>query len=118
MSRISRRSLLGYSGSAAAGAVLVAGEQTQAAAATEATEATTAAASEAAVTFPNGAEFHAGASLDLDSSLQLTFSLQIQTDAQHMITPIMIADALNEIAASRGWPALTFYGRPAEAPLT
>ncbi|MGY1502545.1 hypothetical protein ACW4TU_39175 [Streptomyces sp. QTS52] len=52
-----------------------------------------------------------------DSDLQLTFSLKIQAAAQHMITPVEIADALNEIAVSRGWPALTFYGRPDEAPL-
>lgn len=121
MPRISRRSLLGYSGSAAAGAVLASGEPAQAAEGTAAAEATTtAAASEAAVTFPSGTQFHAGAVLpDLEADLQITFSLQIsQTLAQHMITPVELADALNEIATSRGWPALTFYGRPVEAPLT
>ena len=41
-----------------------------------------------------------------------------ETPASLTLTPLEIANALNEMATSRGWPTLTFYGAPAEAPLT
>lgn len=104
VSSISRRSLLGYSGTAAAGAVL-AGSGTAAADAEQSTE---------TVQFPMDTEFTGSSSIgDIDAYLSLTFTLSVEASAEHGITPAEVANALSELAVSRGWPPITFYGRPA-----
>lgn len=117
LSELSRRSLLGYSGTAAAGAVLASSGPAQATA-TEATET----ADAATVTFPGGTEFSGSVLLpegDYVGQISLSFSVGFsETPAANTITPLEIANALNELTASRGWPAITFYGTPAPAPLT
>ncbi|MFF1678053.1 hypothetical protein ACFVYG_18680 [Streptomyces sp. NPDC058256] len=116
MSELSRRSLLGYSGTAAAGAVLASSGTAQATAA-EATEATA-----TAVTFPDGTKFSGTVMMEpSDSGPQISLSFSVgfsSTPTANTITPLEIANALNELTASRGWPAITFYGTPAPAPLT
>jgi hypothetical protein len=115
LSSISRRSLLGYSGTTAAGAVIGAAGSAQAAE----PDATTAAESSSA-DFPSGSRFSADYSIGpIDASMTLTFSVSaMDTPTENVITPIEIANLLNELAESRGWPAATFYGTPAPAPLT
>ncbi|WP_327136641.1 twin-arginine translocation signal domain-containing protein [Streptomyces sp. NBC_01340] len=112
MSSISRRSLLGYSGTAAAGAVLTTGGAAQAAEA----DAPTA----AAVHFPNGTEFKGSAfTPGREGGIAFTFSVEaIETAPEsYRISSLEVANALNELATSRGWPPITFYGTPAPAPL-
>ncbi|EST32979.1 twin-arginine translocation signal domain-containing protein [Streptomyces niveus] len=114
MSKISRRSLLGYSGTAAAGAVL-ASSATPASAATE--EAGDAGA--AAVEFQNGTEF-AGSSrvITNEASLRVTFSIAIEeAPAANRISALEVAEALSALAEARGWSPITFYGTPPPAPL-
>ncbi|MCX4910908.1 twin-arginine translocation signal domain-containing protein [Streptomyces sp. NBC_00878] len=115
MSSISRRSLLGYSGTTAAGAVLGAAGSAEAAdtAAAE-TEAS------ASAVFPSGTRFSADYTIGpIDASMTLTFSVSVMdTPTESVITPNEIANLLNELAESRGWPPATFYGTPAPAPLT
>ncbi|MFG2928415.1 hypothetical protein [Streptomyces achromogenes] len=116
MSSISRRSLIGYSGTAAAGAV-IAGT----ASATPAQAAETASASTAA-DFPEGTLFggrsQRNISGDMPSELEIKFSIaNAETPAAYSVTPQEIADAINKFLATRGWPAVTFYGTPAPAPL-
>ena len=115
MSSISRRSLLGYSGTTAAGAVIGGAGSAQAAE----PDATTAAESSSA-DFPSGTKFSADYSIGpIDAYMTLTFSVSaMDTPTENVITPIEIANLLNELAESRGWPAATFYGTPAPAPLT
>ncbi|MFD3933416.1 hypothetical protein [Streptomyces sp. NPDC058614] len=117
MSELSRRSLLGYSGTAAAGAVLASSGPAQAAAA-EATQT----ADAATVTFPSGTEFSGKTLMPVDdyaAQISLSFSIAFsEAPTTNTITPLEVANALNELAASRGWPAITFYGTPAPAPLT
>ncbi|MDQ0954458.1 hypothetical protein QFZ24_008381 [Streptomyces phaeochromogenes] len=42
----------------------------------------------------------------------------MDTPTENVINPLEIANLLNELAESRGWPPATFYGTPAPAPLT
>lgn len=117
LSELSRRSLLGYSGTAAAGAVLASSGTAQATAteATETADATT-------VTFPSGTEFSGKTLMPVDdyaAQISLSFSIAFsEAPTTNTITPLEVANALNELTASRGWPAITFYGTPAPAPLT
>ncbi|MEV8343628.1 hypothetical protein [Streptomyces niveus] len=118
MSKISRRSLLGYSGTAAAGAVLA----TSAASASASTVSASASASgEAAVPvdFPPGTEFTGDTSIGpIDAAMTLTFTLRVdQAPAANDVTPLEVAEALSALAEARGWPPITFYGAPAPAPL-
>lgn len=117
MSSMSRRSLLGYSGTAAAGAVPASGGPAEAAAA-DATRTSDA----AAVSFANGTEFSGMAKIasdDMGPEIHLTFSVSVsETPAANTVTPLEIANALNELAATRDWPAITFYGTPVPAPLS
>ncbi|MBK6013912.1 hypothetical protein [Streptomyces sp. MBT53] len=112
MSRISRRSLLAHSGTTAVGA-MVGG-----AAAAQAAEA---AADTTAADFPAGTLFTATSELDIPGQLPgltIKFSVAtIEVPAANDITATEIADLLNDFAASKGWPPLTFYGTPAPAPL-
>lgn len=107
MSSISRRSLLGYSGTAAAGAALATAGTTQAAAAED--------SSTAEVMFPPDTEFTGGVSIaDIDAMLRISFTVQLDTaPAENTITPADVANALSELAVSRGWPPIHFSGRPA-----
>ena len=112
MSSISRRSLLGYSGTAAAGAVVgtaTSAEQAQAAE-TESTSAV----------FPDGTLFTGGSGIaDADTYLTIKFSVETNaSDASgNRIDPGELADLLSDFAVSRGWPAVTFYGTPVPARL-
>ncbi|MGA4837740.1 hypothetical protein [Streptomyces sp. G45] len=123
MSGVSRRSLLGYSGSAAAGAVLASAGAAHAddAAATDATavDAKTAESATAAVEFAPGTEFSGRAQHSTGyAEVSVTFSIKHEeTPAQHVITPTEVAEALNDLAVKRGWPRITFYGTPPKAPL-
>lgn len=108
MSDISRRKLLGYSGTAAAGAVFA---STSAADAAEADPATT------TVEFMEGSEFRADARM-AGSDLMMDVSFKLRVDrpngypSAQEITLLEVAEALSVLAQSKGWPPLTFYGTP------
>ncbi|TGA90502.1 twin-arginine translocation signal domain-containing protein [Streptomyces palmae] len=129
MSGISRRSLLGYSGTAAAGAVLTSAGSAQADEGAEHAEDKKAGgtgsgesvATAAGNTFPMNTVFRARASLPngVDGELGITFSVEMMdTPAGHEVPPIEIANALSKIVESHGWQPITFYGTPAPVPLT
>ncbi|MEW2414643.1 twin-arginine translocation signal domain-containing protein [Streptomyces sp. NPDC046866] len=127
MSGISRRSLLGYSGTAAAGAALASGGPALAAQAPAGesgkagtTPATAAQGTQAAPAFPRGTQFKGtGVVAGVGGELVITFSVSVMdAPASYDIPPIELADALNRIAQNHGWSAITFYGTPAPAPLT
>ncbi|MFB8025478.1 hypothetical protein ACFQ6U_09795 [Streptomyces sp. NPDC056465] len=110
MSHLSRRKLLGYSGTAAAGAVF---------ASAGSAEATEAAADEATATvdFTDGTEFRAEASMsESDLMMDMTFTVRVDKPnglpSAQDITPLEVAQALSALAQSKGWPPLTFYGTP------
>ncbi|MEV0123231.1 hypothetical protein AB0I16_17140 [Streptomyces sp. NPDC050703] len=130
MSDVSRRSLLGYSGSAAAGAVLASAGTAHADSdsggistgakgdnGAQSTEAEPARA--AAVAFEPGTQFSGRAQHTSGyAEVSMTFSIRHEeTSGQQEITPAEVAEALNELAARRGWPRITFYGTPPKAPL-
>ncbi|MFF2940464.1 hypothetical protein ACFVSQ_11550 [Streptomyces niveus] len=112
MSKISRRSLLGYSGTAAAGAVL-------ASSAASASASTVPGEAAAPVDFPPGTEFTGNTSIGpIDAAMTLTFTLRVdQAPAANDVTPLEVAEALSALAEARGWPPITFYGTPPPAPL-
>lgn len=115
MSSLSRRSLLGYSGTTAAGAVLGSAASAQPAQAEEAGAETT------ATQFEPGTFFKGSSSLeinDLPAEVRIEFRVTTtEAPASYHITPLEIAEILNELAVSRGWPPVTFYGTPMPAPL-
>ncbi|MFF8657218.1 hypothetical protein [Streptomyces huasconensis] len=110
MSGVSRRALLGYSGSAAAGAVIASSGSAQAAEGQAAGAAGAEQASE--VEWPMGGEFSGHSSLAAaDASMTVRFSLEIEhAPSGQNITPLDIADAINEMAEARGWPRIQFHG--------
>ncbi|MEU7647728.1 hypothetical protein [Streptomyces huasconensis] len=115
MSGVSRRALLGYSGSAAAGAVIASSGSAQAAEGQTAEHqaAGVAGAEQAAgVEWPMGGEFSGHSSLAAaDASMTVRFSLEIEhAPSGQNITPLDIADAINEMAEARGWPRIQFHG--------
>lgn len=117
MSGVSRRSLLGYSGSAAAGAVLASAGTAQADDNGDAAAARTAQAaegSESAVAFEPGTQFSGRVQHSSGyAELSMTFSVRVEeASGQQEVTPADIAEALNDLAAKRGWPPITFYGTP------
>ncbi|MFD8417665.1 twin-arginine translocation signal domain-containing protein [Streptomyces sp. NPDC059650] len=127
MSGISRRSLLGYSGTAAAGAVLASGGSAEAAEAhareakaTAAAATTTTQGTQAASAFPRGTQFKGtGMVPEVGGEVVITFSVStVDAPASYDIPPIELANALNKIAQAHGWSPITFYGTPAPAPLT
>ncbi|MGW5348114.1 twin-arginine translocation signal domain-containing protein [Streptomyces sp. NPDC004050] len=125
MSGISRRSLLGYSGTAAAGAVLASGGSAEAAEAhAKEAKATAAAATtqgtQAASAFPRGTQFKGtGMVPEVGGEVVITFSVStVDAPASYDIPPIELANALNKIAQAHGRSPITFYGTPAPAPLT
>ncbi|MEU9150642.1 twin-arginine translocation signal domain-containing protein [Streptomyces sp. NPDC048417] len=109
MSSISRRSLLGYSGTAAAGAVVGTAAPAQQA---EAADTTTS-------QFGEGTLFSGTTSLgDADYYLEIKFSVSTaEAPSANQISSLEIADLLNEFAATRGWPPVTFWGTPPPAKL-
>ena len=110
MSSISRRTLLGYSGTTAAGIAFGTSGTAEAASAEEAQ----AASSE----FPEGTLFRGSALLnDVEGYLNLEFSVSTNQTGAQDIDPVEIAELLSDLAAARGWPAVTFYGTPKPAPL-
>ncbi|MFF5363207.1 twin-arginine translocation signal domain-containing protein [Streptomyces scabiei] len=127
MSGLSRRSLLGYSGSAAAGAVLTTNGTTQEATAVSAETATgtgtgadTDSRPSAAADFPDGTRFSGTVRMPGTEMTELTVGFSVGTTeapAAQRITALDVAEALNTLAAARGWPPVTFYGTPAPAPL-
>ncbi|MFC3577060.1 hypothetical protein ACFOZ0_28030 [Streptomyces yaanensis] len=107
---MSRRSLLGYSGTAAAGAVLGTAGSAQAGE-VEAAGAPT-------VEFPLGTQFSGSSRIgDADSGGYMAITFTFEPDgtipAENAITATEVANALSEFAVSRGWPPITFSGRPA-----
>ncbi|MBW5484199.1 hypothetical protein [Streptomyces bambusae] len=125
MSGISRRSLLGYSGTAAAGAVLAAPAAAQAADAADtgakSAGAAGAQATQIATSFPSGTQFKGRTSIppDYSGELVITFSVATADAPASKDIPLMeIADALNTIVQAHGWSPITFYGTPAPVPLT
>ncbi|WEH19578.1 twin-arginine translocation signal domain-containing protein [Streptomyces sp. VNUA24] len=125
MSGLSRRSLLGYSGSAAAGAVLTTNGTTQEATAVSAETATGTDSNgdsgpSAAADFPDGTRFSGTVRMPGTEMTELTIGFSVGTTeapAAQRITALEVAEALNTLAAARGWPPVTFYGTPAPAPL-
>ncbi|GHC52473.1 hypothetical protein [Streptomyces flavofungini] len=114
MSGVSRRSLLGYSGSAAAGAVLASAGTAQADDKGGAAAAQTAEGSQSAVAFEPGTQFSGRVQHGSGyAELSMTFSVRVEEPSgQQEVTPADIAEALNDLAAKRGWPPITFYGTP------
>ncbi|MEU6806737.1 hypothetical protein [Streptomyces neyagawaensis] len=124
MSSLSRRTLLGYTGTAAAGAALTAGGTARAAengTADENPTPTQAQAQEtAAADFPEGTKFSGYVRMPGTEMTELTVSFTVSTTeapAAQRVSALEVANALNELAATRGWPPITFYGTPAPAPL-
>ncbi|MEU2021420.1 hypothetical protein ABZ565_04535 [Streptomyces sp. NPDC016469] len=126
MSQFSRRSLLGYTGTAAAGAVFATAGTSEAAGrdepATAAEATTTSTSATNPVEFVDGTEFRADQSMS-ESDLMMEMSFKVRVDkpngcpSAQDITPLEVAEALSALAQSKGWPPLTFYGTPAPAPL-
>ncbi|WAZ25507.1 hypothetical protein STRCI_007010 [Streptomyces cinnabarinus] len=116
MTSMSRRSLLGYSGTTAAGAVLGSAASAPPAQAAEAQAEATATEFDPQ-TFFKGRTWRTGSS---DTSMEIEIEFRVQnseTPAAYEISPTEIAEALNELAVARGWPPITFYGTPKQAPL-
>jgi hypothetical protein len=143
MSSLSRRTLLGYTGTAAAGTAaagtaLFAGgparaaengtadenptpgrAQTQPTSQTQ-TQAQAQAQENAGADFPEGTKFSGYVRMPGTEMTELTVSFTVSTTeapAAQRISALEVANALNELAATRGWPPITFYGTPAPAPL-
>ncbi|SEG47429.1 hypothetical protein SAMN05216223_105376 [Actinacidiphila yanglinensis] len=136
MSGISRRSVLGYTGTAAAGTILATAATAQSAQAAQPGETASASAPHTApatahaqqagastADFPFGTTFTGNVSPTLpggedNSNLSITFTVQCtEAPAAYDVTPLEIANALSAYAQSRGWPAITFYGAPAPVAL-
>ncbi|MFM9590539.1 hypothetical protein ACKI1J_18245 [Streptomyces scabiei] len=123
MSGPSRRSLLGYSGSAAAGAVLTTNGTAQEATAVSAettTGADTDSGPSAAAGFSDGTRFSGTVRMPGTEMTEPTVGFSVGTTeapAAQRITALDVAEALNTLTAARGWPPVTFYGTPAPAPL-
>ncbi|KQX73637.1 hypothetical protein [Streptomyces sp. Root1310] len=108
---MSRRALLGYSSSAAAGAVLASAGPAQA----EAEEGAVAEQAAGSTT-----EWPWGAGIEFsgvtppgpeEGSLRVTFSLTaFSSPTAQAVNERDIADAINELLISRGWPSIPFYG--------
>ncbi|MCL6734484.1 hypothetical protein [Streptomyces neyagawaensis] len=131
MSSLSRRTLLGYTGTAAAGTAaagpaLFAGGPARAAENGSADEnptpvqAQAQAQENATADFPEGTKFSGYVRMPGTEMTELTVSFTVSTTeapAAQRISALEVANALNELAATRGWPPITFYGTPAPAPL-
>ncbi|MGV9455221.1 hypothetical protein [Streptomyces sp. NPDC003635] len=120
MSSMSRRALLGYSGTTAAGAVLGSAASAQPASAAEAEAQAAAVATEFdPQTFFKGRTWRAGAD-EGGTNMEVEIEFRVQnheTPTASAVSPTEIAEALNELAAAKGWPPITFYGTPKQVPL-
>jgi hypothetical protein len=137
MSSLSRRTLLGYTGTAAAGTAatgtaLFTGGAARAAENGTADEnpapgqaqtrppSQTPTQENAGADFPEGTKFSGYVRMPGTEMTELTVSFTVSTTeapAAQRISALEVANALNELAATRGWPPVTFYGTPAPAPL-
>ncbi|MFC4033543.1 hypothetical protein ACFO3J_18950 [Streptomyces polygonati] len=120
MSDVSRRSLLGYTGTAVAGTVLAGAGTAQAAPANTTTPHTT--ATTPSVVFAGDTKFSGYATVPTDfggtGEIDLSFTVGIsEAGGSFTVTPLEIANALNALLASHGWPPVTFYGSPAPVAL-
>ncbi|MCX4766224.1 hypothetical protein OG562_35655 [Streptomyces sp. NBC_01275] len=109
---MSRRALLGYSSSAAAGAVLASAGSAQAEESSVAEE-----AAESTAVWEGGNTFHGVTSPGPeDGSISMTFSLDFMASpTAQEVTPLDVANAINELLASRGWSDIQFYGTVTKA---
>ncbi|MGW1780170.1 hypothetical protein ACWCQQ_13635 [Streptomyces sp. NPDC002143] len=117
---VSRRALLGYSSSAAAGAVLASAGPAQAEAEAEAEGSVGAAQAAETETDPDwgwnvpfrgvtppGPE---------DGSIVVSFNIDFMSSpTAQKVTALDVADAINELLTSRGWPAIQFIGNVPKA---
>lgn len=112
MSSMSRRALLGYSGTAAASAAIGGTASAQPALAEDAADTTS-------TEFAEGTLFTGYARIpDADVHLGVQFSIDTSdVPSAYRIAPTEIADLLNDFFTQRGWSAVTFYGTPPPAPL-
>lgn len=77
--------------------------------------------------FPNATQFHTIAAImdpgngEQLGSVDITFKIDDTPSSGNYpdvaVTPLEIAEAINERYAAKGWPHLLFSGRQAEAPL-
>ncbi|MEV1068169.1 hypothetical protein [Streptomyces sp. NPDC050263] len=119
---VSRRALLGYSSSAAAGAVLASAGPAQAEAETSAAAAGSGVAEQASETetdpdwgwnIPFGGVTPPGPE---DGSIAMTFKIDfMHSPTAQKVTALDVANAINELITSRGWPAIQFYGHVPQA---
>ncbi|MET8944477.1 twin-arginine translocation signal domain-containing protein [Streptomyces sp. NPDC004542] len=110
---MSRRSLLGYSGTAAASAAV------GGAASAPPAQAQVARTETASTDFSPGTLFSGESTIgDVDAYLTIKFRVQVtDAPASHSIDPLEIAGLLNDFITERGRPAVTFSGTPPPAPL-
>ncbi|MFD9392430.1 hypothetical protein ACFWBB_17440 [Streptomyces sp. NPDC060000] len=104
---VSRRALLGYSGSAAAGAVIASAGPAQAEGAEVAEQ-----ASESTPEWIGGAEFRGTTPPGPeDGHIIASFSIDLMSSPTAQdVTALDVANAINALITSRGWPAMQFYG--------
>jgi hypothetical protein len=74
--------------------------------------------------FPPGTEFSGASGLSVEEEdayydLKIGFTVEISgvnggtPPAENVVTPAEMAGALSALAVSKGWPPITFSGRPA-----
>jgi hypothetical protein len=104
---VSRRALLGYSSSAAAGAALASSGSARA----EGTEVADQ-ASESDTEWGGSVRFHGVTPPGPeDGSIGMTFSIDLMpSPTAQKVTALDVANAINELLTSRGWPSIQFYG--------
>ncbi|WP_460070950.1 hypothetical protein [Streptomyces sp. YKOK-I1] len=111
---VSRRALLVSSGSAAAGAVLASAgaagaEESEVAEQTD----------ESTPAWGNGVAFRGVANQPdpaEDGYIIVNFTIDQMPGPPAMdVTALEVANAINELLTSRGWPAITFYGNVSKA---
>ncbi|MEH0447574.1 MULTISPECIES: hypothetical protein [unclassified Streptomyces] len=116
---VSRRALLGYSSTAAAGAVLTSAGSARAEEA-DVTDRTTT-AQQAGVTgetadadeeWGGSTQFHGTTPPGPEEGyITMTFSIdQMPSPTMQKVTALDVAGAINELLTSRGWPTIKFYG--------
>ncbi|MEU5999929.1 hypothetical protein ABZ837_19140 [Streptomyces sp. NPDC047197] len=112
MAGVSRRALLGYSGSAAAGAVIASAGSAEAAEGKTAEGKAAGASTASDVEWGSGVEFSGNSSIgDVDASMRVKFSLEIENAPSGKdVTELDVANAINGLLESRGWPPMQFYG--------
>ncbi|MFI1031126.1 hypothetical protein [Streptomyces sp. NPDC020951] len=113
---VSRRALLGYSSSAAAGAVLASAGPAQA----EAEGTGVAEQAAEAETDPDwgwNVPFRGvTAPGPEDGSIAVSFNIDFMSSpTAQKVTALDVADAINELLTSRGWPAIQFFGNVPQA---